>query len=104
MQTMTYARMKAARPAKATSMEPWTADAPEVVYWVGVAVAAGAVTLWAYEMAPVEEAAAEERVVYAGAVGVTVMVLYKTVGTQVETVMVERETELLATPPAELVE
>jgi hypothetical protein len=42
MQTMTYAKMKAARPAKATSMEPWTAEAPEVVYWVGVAVAAGA--------------------------------------------------------------
>jgi len=83
MQTMTYAKMKAARPAKATSMEPWTADAPEVVYWVGVAVAAGAVTLWAYEMVPVEDAAAED------AVGVTVMVLYKTVGTQVEMVTVE---------------
>jgi hypothetical protein len=99
---MTYAKRKAARPAKAaTTTEPWTLEAAPV-YWVGVAVAAGAVTLWAYEMVPVEEAAAEgARVVYA--VGVTVMVLYKTVGTQVEMVMVEYRAELLATPSAELV-
>jgi len=79
MQTMTYAKMKAARPAKAAMMmEPWTLEAALVVYWVGVAVAAGAVTLWAYEMVPVDDGAAVE------AVGVTVMVLYRTVGTQVE--------------------
>jgi len=66
---MTYAKRKAARPAKAaTIMEPWTLEAAPV-NWVGVAVAAGAVTLWAYEMVPVDDGAALEEV------GVTVMVL-----------------------------
>jgi hypothetical protein len=66
---MTYAKMKAARPAKAaTTMEPWTLDAAPV-YWVGVAVAAGAVTLCAYEMVPVDDGAA------ADVVGATVTVL-----------------------------
>ena len=59
MQTMTYARMKAARPAKAAiKREPWTVDADEVWNWVGVEVAAGAVTLCAYEIEPVDEGAA----------------------------------------------
>lgn len=41
MVKMTYAKMKAARPAKATmTMEPWTEDAAPVNA-VGVAVAAG---------------------------------------------------------------
>jgi hypothetical protein len=56
---MTYARMKAARPANAaTRTEPWTLEAAPVTYWDGVAVAAGAVTLWAYEMVPVDDGAA----------------------------------------------
>lgn len=44
---MTYARMKAARPAKAaTTTEPWIEAAdPVKVVDVGVEVAAGAVTL-----------------------------------------------------------
>lgn len=41
MQAMTYAKMKAARPAKATmTIEPWTLEAAPVKA-VGVAVAAG---------------------------------------------------------------
>ncbi len=45
MQTMTYAKRKAARPAKAaTTIEPWTLDA-DPVNWVGVAVAAGALLI-----------------------------------------------------------
>ena len=44
MQTMTYAKMKAARPAKAAiTIEPWTLEAAPV-NWYGVPVAAGA--LW----------------------------------------------------------
>ena len=58
MQTATYAKTKAARPAiAATTMEPWMLDA-DPVNCVGEAVAAGAVTLWEYEMVPVDEGAA----------------------------------------------
>jgi len=66
MQTMTYAKTKAARPASAaTTMEPWTLDA-DPVNCVGEAVAVGAVTLWEYETVPVDETALVD--------GVTVMV------------------------------
>lgn len=67
---MTYAKRKAARPAKAImTMEPWTLDAAPVAYWLGVAVAAGAVPLREYEMTPVPDGAAVETV------GATVTVL-----------------------------
>lgn len=68
MQVLTYAKMKAATPARAaTRTEPWTLEA-DPVNWVGVAVAAGAVALCAYEMVPVLEGLAAE------VVGRTVMV------------------------------
>jgi len=54
---MTYAKMKAARPAKAAMRtEPWRLEAAPVKA-DGVAVAAGAVALCAYEMVPVDDAA-----------------------------------------------
>jgi len=52
MQKMTYAKMKAAKPATAaTIIEPWTLDAPEA--GVKVAVAIGAVTFLEYVRDPV---------------------------------------------------
>ncbi len=75
---MTYAKMKAARPANATmATEPWTLEAAPVAYTDGVAVAVGAlcgcqnlvarehvpgltyVTLWEYERTPVADGAGE---------------------------------------------
>jgi len=50
MQTMTYARMKAARPATAAKPnDAWT-PAAEPVNWVGVAVAEGLVTFYYAEL------------------------------------------------------
>jgi hypothetical protein len=94
---MAYAKMKAATPANAARMtEPCTLDADPVKV-DGVAVAAGAVTLCAYEIVPVEEGAA---LVVAARVGVTVWVTVKTVGTQVE--MVKTVTGAEVTTPAEV--
>jgi hypothetical protein len=80
MQTMTYAKRKAARPATAaTTTEPWTLDA-DPVNWVGVEVAAGRVEFLAYVKPAVEETLA---VTDGDRVGVTVYTLTITVGTQV---------------------
>lgn len=72
MQTMTYARMKAARPATAAKPnDAWT-PAAEPVNWVGVAVAEGLVTFFGGWMYPVELGAGTGAT---GTVGATVTVL-----------------------------
>jgi len=76
MQTMTYAKRKAARPATAAiTTEPWTLDA-DPVNWVGVEVAAGRVAFLAYVNPAVEDGTT-------AGVGVTVYTLVITVGMQV---------------------
>jgi len=88
MQTMTYAKRKAARPAKAaTATEPWTLDAAPVKA-DGLALVV-AVVLLLYEMIVPTDAAAVLVADVAGA-AVTVTTLVMTVGIQVLIKTVDR--------------